>query len=478
VRLRADVEVLVRIEDGTAYGSPIGPRPEQTALWAFGPVAHYLQTHDPVDFRGAVELLDDARSAPAFNAVTMPSAGAWIVREETLYPETAEARHSGVILRDGDTRHELTVAPGGWAEIHDALSCPDQTAPLGRFLADRDLLTDEKPPSATDCDLTFVGHNTVVARAGGSSVLIDPFLRPTSTSWPENYQPMGVADIGPVDAVCITHSHPDHFDPATLLRLPRGTPVIIPELERETLLAVAMEHRLKELGFEDVRPLRWWSSATFGSLEVTALPFYGEQPTDGEVLHPEIRNMGNTYVVQAPNWSAAFLADSGRDHLGDVRQVAERWRNERSPVDIVFGGYRGWTTYPPLLLRSSVARYVLLVPPRQWSVRQRLMNDPEGLIDSAERFGARWVVPYADGGAPWFWSIGLGPRLDGLGQENPAFDPFPDRAIEEASCRMVTAAGAAVASSVQAVLLRPGESVRDLPGAVRVVRTPGHEWPW
>jgi L-ascorbate metabolism protein UlaG (beta-lactamase superfamily) len=478
VRLRPDIEVTVRVEDRTAYGSPIGSRPEQTAQTAFGPVAEYLQAHDPVDFRGALDLLEDARSRPAFHEVTRPTAAGWSVREEVRYPDAAAARHCGLILRDGDQRHELTVPPGGWAEVHEALSCPTDTGPLGRFLAERGLLTDDGPGAAPDCDLTFLGHNTVLARAEGSSVLIDPFLRPASSAWPENYQPMGVADLGPVDAVCITHSHPDHFDPATLLQLPRSTPIIVPELERETLLAVAMEHRLKELGFEDVRSLRWWSSAKFGCLEVTAIPFHGEQPTDGEVLHPEIRNMGNTYVVRAPGWSAAFLADSGRDHLGDVRQVAEKWRHEREPVDVVFGGYRGWTTYPPLLLRSSVARYVLFVPPDQWSIRQRLMNDAEGLIDSAERFGARWVVPYADGGAPWFWSIGLGPRLDGTGVENPAFDPFPERVIEEARCRMVTATGASVSSSVEVLLLRPGDSVRGLPEAADIVQTQGHLWPW
>jgi hypothetical protein len=189
---------------------------------------------------------------------------------------------------------------------------------------------------------------------------------------------------------------------------------------------------IAELGFVDVRPLGWWRSTRLGELEVTALPFYGEQPTEGEVLHPEIRKIGNTYVVRAPGWSAAFLADSGRDHLGDVRDVALT----------------------------------------QWSVRQSVMNDVDGLLDTAERFGCRWVVPYADGGAPWFWSIGLGPRLDGSAREDPVFDPFPERVEEAARLR------AAATSTPRVLLLRPGDSVRGLPDDAEVVRTRGHAWPW
>ena len=67
----------------------------------------------------------------------------------------------------------------------------------------------------------------------------------------------------------------------------------------------------------------------------------------------------------------------------------------------MFGGYRGWTTYPAGLIGSSVAQYAFFVPPEEWPVRQQLMNGADDLLDTAERFGAGWVVPYADGGAPW-----------------------------------------------------------------------------
>jgi hypothetical protein len=183
-------------------------------------------------------------------------------------------------------------------------------------------------------------------------------------------------------------------------------------------------------------------------------------------------------VVQAPEWSAAFLADAGRDGLGDVRAVANRWREEHGRVDIVFGGYRGWTTYPAALVGSSVGRYVLFVPPSQWPVRQRLMNDAEDLVDTAELFGASWIVPCAAGGAPWHWSIGLGPRLDGGGVEDPDFDPYPERVSEAAVRRSGEGDGIASGRRASVLPLHPGDAVHGLPNAARIVRTPGHAWPW
>ena len=225
-----------------------------------------------------------------------------------------------------------------------------------RALVERDLLTPAETSPPIDGDLVFVGHNTVVANAGSTRILVDPFVRPAAREWPAGYQPIDTAEIGAVDAICLTHSHADHFDPGSLLRFPaRDTRTRSGDRTRDPV-GSGSRASLERLGFGNVRPLRWWSSTRVGSFEITALPFYGEQPTVGAVLHPDVRNVGNAYVVAAPNWSAAFLADSGRDHLGDVKDVATRWHRERGPVDIVFGGYRGWTTYPAGLIGSSVAR--------------------------------------------------------------------------------------------------------------------------
>jgi L-ascorbate metabolism protein UlaG (beta-lactamase superfamily) len=332
-------------------------------------------------------------------------------------------------------------------------------------------------PELSGSDLTFVGHNTVVVRSGTSAVVVDPWFVADDPADSPDYRPLQLRDVGRIDAVVITHSHPDHFVPSTLMQLPSSTRVIVPRMERETILTVAMAQRLRELGFTDVVELDWWQSVKVGDIDVVALPFHGEQATDSDQLHPEIRNHGNTYFIRTPSFSAAFLADSGRDGSGDVREVAARARREVGSPDVVFSGYRGWLTYPVQLLFTSVARCILLVPQHLWDVRQRLMTTADEAIDIAETWGARTVLPYADGGAPWFWRMGLGPRLDEELPESNGFDPLPERVLDAARNR-TEMPGGLLGSPVRVVLLRPGDSLMDVAHDPSVIRVDGHAWPF
>ena len=90
------------------------------------------------------------------------------------------------------------------------------------------------------------------------------------------------------------------------------------------MLSVDMALRLQQLGFERVTAMKWGDRLRVGDVDIAALPFHGEQPAEHEVLHPEVRNAGNTYVVRTPTLSCAFVADSGRDPSGDVKDVTAR----------------------------------------------------------------------------------------------------------------------------------------------------------
>jgi L-ascorbate metabolism protein UlaG (beta-lactamase superfamily) len=490
LRLRAEVAVRIAYEDRTKFGSPVSDRPQQTTRRLFAPVVEQVMSRGYARLmENALPLLRASVQSPRFLDVARPDGrGAWELQEALLYPDASAAPPArlqvGTVRRDVPVAdwplaHELIAAlcGGGVATSGEATS-GDRLGLLSQ-LEEAGLLTDAEPAppdrGLLEAPLTFMGHNAVVVRSGSHAVLIDPMLMPHSDTFPAGYQPLTVGDIGPVDAIVITHSHPDHFDPATLLRFPPQTTVVVPRLEAETFLSFAMGERARELGFTDVRELGWGESVTIGNIEVHALPFYGEQPTDGEVLHPEIRNAGNTYLVRTPALAAAFLADSGRDGLGDSKTMAAEARARMGAVDVVFCGYRSWLSYPVQLLFSSVARYLLFVPPWRWACRQQIMNGIDDALDVAERWGARTLVPYADGGAPWFWQIGLGPRLDDAAAELPGFDPFPERVLEAARCRAATPGGLLVGTSVRVALLRPGDSIVK---EGEVVRAPGHAWPY
>ncbi|MGC0422685.1 MBL fold metallo-hydrolase [Embleya sp. AB8] len=532
-RLRDDVALHVDYVDTTEFGSPVGSRPEATAREAFAPVLRYVERHGFADLvRRGPELLRRAVAEPAFRRITRSghsldgrsgdgrplTAGrpltsgrsfdaGWELHADLLFPDPAQARPSGLTFRDGaqDRVRRIDCADDDtWPWVHALiaeLSGPSGDPEMTRdprakalleTLRDDGLLCPRETDPAAERPspgLEFVGHNTVVVRSREAAVVVDPLFFAYDTAHPADYQPLRPADLGPLDAVLITHSHPDHFAPASLLRLPPSTRIVVPRVERETVLTVDLARRVRELGFEDVVELDWWEQLRIGDIDVHALPFHGEQPTDGPVLHPDVRNHGNTYLVRTPTGSAAFLADSGRDARGEVREVAARARARLGPVDVVFCGYRGWLMYPVQLLFTSVARYLALVPPEQWNCRQRLMTTPDEAVDIAERWGARLLVPYADGGAPWYWRAGLGPRADEQPGESTGFDPYPERVATAARNRTEMPDGL-LGSAVEVLLLRPGDAIHDVAGGrgpvstptpvpVPVpIRRPGHRWPY
>jgi L-ascorbate metabolism protein UlaG (beta-lactamase superfamily) len=324
---------------------------------------------------------------------------------------------------------------------------------------------------------TFVGHATVrVQSASGSSVLIDPFILARSPRHDSSYEPFTIQDVES-DAYFVTHTHPDHFDLGTLLRFGHQARIFVPFVERESMMAVDACARLAELGFESATALRWQETAAVGDIQVRALPFYGEQASDREVLHPEVRNVGNVYVVQADK-SYAFVADSGKDDRGDVIAVAAADRARHGSTSVVFGGYRRWALYPFQYLSTSVSRYSLLLPASAWTTRQVIMNGPDELLDCAEAWGADRVVPYADGGAPWYWDIGLGPALDGnQASADEHFDPFPDDVVRVAG-RRSTNDGKNVPASVQVSVVRPNQTLTSDPERRDHLSIVGPAWPY
>lgn len=319
--------------------------------------------------------------------------------------------------------------------------------------------------------VTFLGHATALVDTGRTRVLVDPFFLPRSPH--AAYRPLPFPRW-PVDAILITHSHPDHFHPGTLLRFGPDVPILVPAVARESALSVDMAQRLRELGFRRVEAVGWWEERRIGDARITALPFYGEQPTADAVLHPELRNVGNVWSVTANGRRVAFCADSGRDAAGDMRAVATEDRGRAGPLDALFCGYRSWSLYPIQYVATSVARYALFVPPDLRLVRHTIMNGADEALDIAERWGTRTLIPYADGGAPWYWDNGLGPVLDRPADPGNHFDPPPE--IVAAAAERRASHFGAVASPVRVRIARPGDAFDPFEPDGATLRSGGYAW--
>ncbi len=481
--LSPDVRFELAYDDRTPFGSSLGGGADRSIRRACAKIVEHRARYGMADVvTRSRELLRDAFDGELATFFERPR----VLKEVSLYPPPDGVRVASMtVMRDRETVGTIDVSAANlrdlapsMTDLHRGTVTP--RSGLARLLFDAfdalGALTDSamRPCPPPDGDATFVGHATVDVGAG---VLFDPFFLPSARHHPPSYRPLRAADLTTVEAVFITHSHPDHFDPWSLLSLGADTPIYVPAVERESLLAVDMFRRLSELGFSRVERVRAGTTLAVGDAKVHVLPFYGEQPTTAEVHHPEVRNAGVTYVVERGSRHTFLVADSGKDRDGDVRDLAANVRERFGGVDVLFGGYRAFAVYPIHYLFSSVSRYLPFVPESMWSVRQAMMNDASALIDTAERAGARTVVPYADGGAPWHWERGLGPRLDGQGDPNPAVDSPPEEVVHAAVRRSSSREGA-IASPVRTVVLRPGEALRFEGDAVRVEQSPGHVWPY
>jgi L-ascorbate metabolism protein UlaG (beta-lactamase superfamily) len=106
--------------------------------------------------------------------------------------------------------------------------------------------------------LTLIRHATLLAEYAGQRLLVDPMLGEPGTAPPIPNSPNQRRNplvplpvpaselVSNVDAVLVTHMHADHLDDTAARALPRSLP-----------LACQPEDagRLREMGFEDVRPV-------------------------------------------------------------------------------------------------------------------------------------------------------------------------------------------------------------------------------
>lgn len=478
-RLRDDVWLQVIYHDATAFGSVVSGQLEARLKDRFSALVAPLIARRWQGLDGL--RVQDAMSAAAADLYH----GVGTLRQDFLYPDPRQVRPQALAVHD--THGELgrvALTPQAVARLADIVGqwqcgpCDDDDA-LTRAVRQLGAFTQDPPQTQARLNgVVAVGHACALVAGEQVRVLVDPFLPPSDGTRP--YRPATLSQLA-ADVVLVTHSHPDHFDPGTLLRLGADHDIVVPCVPRESALSIDMAQRLRDLGFRKVHALAWHQVLAFGDTQVRALPFHGEQAGQGERLHHELRNEGNLYTVRAPAMSVAFTADSGRDQEGDLACVASSDRQQHGRVDVVFAGSRAWSLYPAQLLCSSIRRHALFIPRLQWTHRHQLMAGVHEAMDAAERWGARWVVPYADGGAPWYWAQGLGPDLTlplpGLDDER--FDP-PPQALAHAAAVRSNWGDTPIASPVRVRLLRPGEALTDLhrdSGAVTAIAD-AQRWPY
>ena len=111
--------------------------------------------------------------------------------------------------------------------------------------------------------ISYIGHATVRIEIGGTALLTDPLLRDRFLHVRRRVEAPAVRTLEGLDAVLVSHLHPDHLDFPSIEGLDREIEVVVPEGGAKPL---------RRRGFGSVTELAPGDSATVGSVEIIATP--------------------------------------------------------------------------------------------------------------------------------------------------------------------------------------------------------------
>jgi L-ascorbate metabolism protein UlaG (beta-lactamase superfamily) len=181
-------------------------------------------------------------------------------------------------------------------------------APAGPVPLYAKTLAELAEPPASGLRLTWMGHSSVLVEIDGRRVLIDPVwgerCSPFSFAGPKRLHPVPVplADLGPVDAIVISHDHYDHLDMPTIRALAgAGTRFVVP---------LGVGAHLDRWGVPEDRTteLDWNESTDVAGLTLTATP---ARHFCGRGLRNTQHTLWASWVVAGPEHRVFHSGDTG-----------------------------------------------------------------------------------------------------------------------------------------------------------------------
>ena len=175
--------------------------------------------------------------------------------------------------------------------------------------------------------VTYLGHAAIMLEAGGSRILMDPWLTDPSydgTWWHFPPLALGVRDLPRIDYLFVSHEHPDHFDPPTLQQLDKNIHVIIADFRKKRL-----RDQLAAIGFRTITELPFEQEFPCGRGGLTARLIAPDRPWDDSAI---VLSHDGTTVV---NVNDCHLDEATLERLGAAHDI-----------DLAFLTFTGASQYP------------------------------------------------------------------------------------------------------------------------------------
>ncbi len=186
--------------------------------------------------------------------------------------------------------------------------------------------------------ITHLGHAAVLAETDGVRILIDPGN--LSDAW---------HSLTDLDAVLVTHQHPDHLDPQNLPALLAANPAALVLVE-PSILDLISSGELPSLG-ENAVGLQPGDQEIVGDAVVTGV---GGQHA---IIHRDIPRIGNVgYVLRSPDQPTLFHPGDSYEAIPDGIDILAvpaygPWAAMKETIDFVraVGALEGFPIHDELL---------------------------------------------------------------------------------------------------------------------------------
>lgn len=152
---------------------------------------------------------------------------------------------------------------------------------------------------------TWIGHSSFLLQVNGQNILTDPIFSqrasPVAFAGPERLSRAGlqINNLPRINMVLISHSHYDHLDEATILKLGNEPIYVVP---------LGLKAWLNKRNITNVIEFDWWDQLVINGLKVTCIP---AQHWSNRGIADFNKTLWSGWAVSAPDFQFYFAGDTG-----------------------------------------------------------------------------------------------------------------------------------------------------------------------